>query len=112
MSRRGFGPALGIAALLSEVACSQRQAWQYDESRRIEEVMSSKKFSDDLAALNGTAFAAPPSDAPPLPASNYEIQHAPQKKRPKPSRSSKRRARQYDDVTSQDGGADSVSRRP
>ena len=73
MSRRGFGPALGIAALLSEVACSQRQAWQYDESRRIEEVMSSKKFSDDLAALNGTAFAAPPSDAPPLPASNYEI---------------------------------------
>ena len=112
MRLRAYGPALGIAALVCEVGCPQRQAWQYDESRRIEEVMSSRKFSEDLAALNGTAFAGPPSNAPPLPASTYEIQHAPPKKRPKPSRSSKRRTRQYDDVTSQDAGADSASHRP
>jgi len=110
MSLRVFGGALAIAAIIGQAGCAQRQAWQYDESRRIDEVMSSK-FSDDLAALNGTAFSAPPSNAPPLPASSYEIQHAP-KKRSKPSRGSKRRARQYDDVTSQDGGADSASRRP
>ncbi len=115
MSLRAWGPALGVAAIVGGDGCAQRQRWQYDESRRIEEVMSSEKFSEDLAALNGTAFAAPPSNAPPLAPSTYEIQRPPPKKRSKPhrtTRGTKRRSRRDEDLTSQAAGEDSVSRRP
>lgn len=115
MSIRAWGPALGVAAIVGGDGCASRQVWQHDESRRIEEIMSSEKLSGDLAALNGTAFATPPSNAPPLAASSYEIQRPPPKKRSKPhrnARGTKRRSRRDDDLTAPASGEDSVSRRP
>ncbi len=127
----GVAAAFAVAAAVGpQVGCAQRQAWQHDESQRIEDVMSSKRFSDDVGELKATPFSAPPSTAPPLPKSSYALQNAPPKKRSKPHRSargaevssskqaaqrsshSKRKTKRREQVTSQAAEADSVSRPP
>jgi hypothetical protein len=76
-----FAAVLGLA-----LGCPQRHAWQQDESRRIDEVLRSEKFSEDLPEAKGTPFSAPASTALPLPTSNYSIQNAPPKNRATPHR--------------------------
>ena len=87
IGRACLGAPVAIAALLgAEPGCAQRNAWQQDESRRIEEVVRGEKFSEDNAVAKGTPLLAPPSTAPPLPTSTYAIQNTPPKSRAKTHR--------------------------
>ena len=87
IGRACLGAPVAIAALLgAEPGCAQRNAWQQDESRRIEEIVRAEKFSEDKPNAKGTTLLAPPSTAPPLPTSTYAIQNTPPKSRAKTHR--------------------------
>lgn len=87
IGRSCLAAQITIAGLLcAQPGCAQRNGWQQDESRRIEEVVRAEKLSEDLPEAEGTPLLAPPSTAPPLPTSSYAIQTAPPKRRAKTHR--------------------------
>jgi hypothetical protein len=93
---------VAIAVLLgAESGCAQRNAWQQDESRRIDEVVRAEKFSENLPEAEGTPLLAPPSTAPPLPTGTYAIQNTPPKSRAKTRRGT---AADTVDITSSTNG--------
>ena len=73
-------PSRSIAVLVALVlalamGCGTRSAWSRDESERIEQILKSEKFSEDLPGAAGTSVYAAAAPGPALPEKDYAIQN-------------------------------------